>query len=247
MSPEDRLEQILALIAEKGTISVNELTAALYVSTATVRRDLTELSRRGLIVRSFGGAVSTSKAAAQMLPVRAAAQQAENPMGSHAARFVKEPGVVFLGASPLLLTLLPYLRDRQGLTVVTDSARAASGLAGHVGRLFCTGGRYDPAGDLFYGQQAADAAESFRYDCAFFACDGLAGDGSLLFRSAEEMSVLRAAAECARIRVLLCAREHFSDTAARSFFKLREMDAVVTDAPELLGPDYAGVIVSLDS
>ncbi len=246
MSPEDRLEQILALISEKGTISVNELTAALYVSTATVRRDLTELSRRGLVVRSFGGAVSTSKAAEQMLPVRVSAQQAENPMGSHAARFVQEPGVVFLGANPLLLALIPYLRDRQGLTVVTDSARTAVELAGRVGQLFCTGGRYDPAGGLFFGRQAADAVESFRYDCAFFACDGLGGDGSILFRSAEEMDALRAAAACARTRVLLCARGHLSDAATRSFFKLRQMDAVVTDAPDLIGPDYAGLVVSIE-
>ena len=244
MSPEDRLEQILALISQKGTISVNELTAALYVSTATVRRDLTELSRRGLIVRSFGGAVSTSRAALQMLPAHTV-QQAETPLGSHAAQFAKEKSVVFLGASPLLLTLLPYLRERPSLTVVTDSARAAIELTGHVAQLFCTGGRYDPAGGFFCGQQAAETVESFRYDCAFFACDGLGADGSLLFRSAEEMSVLQTAAEHAKTRVLLCAREQLSDSAAWSLLKLRQMDAVVTDAPDLIGRDYAGTVISI--
>ena len=65
---EERLQKILRLIESNRTISAKELEAQLYVSSATVRRDLTELSRRGLIVRSHGKAMAVTRMAHAVTP-----------------------------------------------------------------------------------------------------------------------------------------------------------------------------------
>ena len=59
MSTNLRHTQILALLEENGAVSVRRLTSLLYVSEATVRRDLAELEKKGALKRTFGGAVST--------------------------------------------------------------------------------------------------------------------------------------------------------------------------------------------
>ena len=55
----ERQDEILQLIKERKSISVNELAKELYVSCATVRRDLSAMEKAGLIKRSHGGAILT--------------------------------------------------------------------------------------------------------------------------------------------------------------------------------------------
>ena len=52
-----RSEQILQELLRSGEVSVDALAAQLHVSEATIRRDLTELERQGLLRRNHGGAV----------------------------------------------------------------------------------------------------------------------------------------------------------------------------------------------
>ena len=53
----ERLDHILAFLHEKPTATVKTLANRLYASEATVRRDLTELEKRGLVKRLHGGVV----------------------------------------------------------------------------------------------------------------------------------------------------------------------------------------------
>src|SRR5690349_7059457 len=52
-----RHQRILDALAASPTLRMNELSEALGVSAETVRRDLKELDRRGLVSRTYGGAV----------------------------------------------------------------------------------------------------------------------------------------------------------------------------------------------
>ena len=58
MFPEERKQRILAALHQKPTVRVNELGRALRVSTASIRRDLADLERVGLLKRAHGGAIS---------------------------------------------------------------------------------------------------------------------------------------------------------------------------------------------
>ena len=55
-----RENSILDLLYERGRISVSELAEILFVSEMTIRRDLSELEKNGLIKRYRGGAVLTA-------------------------------------------------------------------------------------------------------------------------------------------------------------------------------------------
>lgn len=55
MIPVERHQQILALIADRGVVSINELTERLNVSHMTVRRDIQKLEEDGLLLSVSGG------------------------------------------------------------------------------------------------------------------------------------------------------------------------------------------------
>jgi DeoR family fructose operon transcriptional repressor len=56
MAAKDRLEQIVALINERGYLSVGELSQTCEVSEMTIRRDLNRLEQENRLRRTFGGA-----------------------------------------------------------------------------------------------------------------------------------------------------------------------------------------------
>lgn len=62
ISVDDRRKKILELLAVKGKIRVSELSRQFGISDVTIRLDLGELEKAGLLERVHGGAVSTSKA-----------------------------------------------------------------------------------------------------------------------------------------------------------------------------------------
>ena len=53
----ERYNRISEYIKEKGRATIEELTEALYVSPATIRRDLNEMQRLGMLKRTHGGAI----------------------------------------------------------------------------------------------------------------------------------------------------------------------------------------------
>src|SRR3954452_21134416 len=57
LGKSDRQARILAKLRAVPSLRVTELAGLLSVSTETVRRDLAELDERGLINRTYGGAV----------------------------------------------------------------------------------------------------------------------------------------------------------------------------------------------
>lgn len=242
MIPEDRLKKILALIEQNQSITVGELTAALYVSPATIRRDLAELSRRGMILRSFGGALSITTNA------RAAQERHEaphTPVGERAARMIRDRSVLFLGHSALTLSMTPHLTRYDNLTVVTDSPAISDALCGSIAHLYCTGGRFLPQKNRFAGRQAAEFAARFHFDQCFFSCDGVTPDGQLTCRGTEDVFALLAAMRRSARSILLCTAEQLGITAPNVLMDLARTDAVVTDAPNRLPPNYPGLIVGV--
>ncbi len=239
MIPEDRLRKILTIVNQNRSVSVSELEAQLYVSSATIRRDLAELSKRGLIVRSFGGAMAVTSAG-NTAPAIGSSES--TPLGRTAALIVKDRETIFLSSSPLTRSMSGELMRRNGLTVVTDSLKIADTLCGKVSRLYCTGGRYLLSQGLFVGRQAAELIEHFRFDSCFIACDGLTSSGSLTYNGLDRLPVLDAAMRCSRRKILLCMGEQIGTSASNALLELNSFDAVGTDSPHKLPAAYKGIV-----
>ena len=55
----EREDKIINILKKQNSISVLELSQLLFVSTSTIRRDLTNMEKKGLVTRTFGGVYLT--------------------------------------------------------------------------------------------------------------------------------------------------------------------------------------------
>ncbi|MCC8061138.1 MAG: DeoR/GlpR family DNA-binding transcription regulator [Clostridiales bacterium] len=246
MIPEERFKKILSLMEINGSITVDELKSRLYVSEATARRDLAELSKRGLIVRFSGGALPVT---VNSPAVKASRQHpAPAPISEKAIELIKKGGLIFIGASALTLSMSQLLASSHAfsaLTVVTNSMKIADTLCNDIAHVHCTGGRYLPGQSIFVGRQAADYVEHFRYDQCFISCDGLSFDGFVTHWGDERLTVEQAAVNRSHECILLCGRDEVGVTASNSILPLHKVHTIVTDAPEKIPKNYPGTIIGI--
>ena len=123
--------QLLSLLRQEGVVRLDTLCERLEVSPATIRRDLEELETRGLLRRVHGGAVPVNKLLEEPLFDEKADQfQKEKSRIAQAALEFIEPGeTVYLDGGSTVLALARLLKNRDDITVVTNSLRAEIGRA----------------------------------------------------------------------------------------------------------------------
>lgn len=137
MLDAERRQQMVAFINEQQGATVARLSDRFGISEATVRRDLLQLTRRGLIERAHGGAVPRRTGQAEGFPEppihdRAAVMAEEKRrIGRAAARQVADGDTIMIAGGTTTAHMIPVLAERKGLTVLTNSLNVAGLLAPH--------------------------------------------------------------------------------------------------------------------
>ena len=168
-----RQNDLMRLLREEKELTVKELCARLFYSPATVRRDLAELEGKGLVKRSFGGAVLTESYADQLpLALRAATHIAEKKrICARAAEWIREGETVFIDASSTTYFLAPYLKGKD-VTVITNNPLLCVVLSEMKIKNFCTGGEMLHESMALAGRDAEGFLRGVHAHCCFFSARG---------------------------------------------------------------------------
>lgn len=142
--PAGRKAELAAYVAETGQVTVVDLASHFGVSIDTVRRDLDQLDREGIVVRTHGGAVSAMSVPGRDrgLDVRLQMQTAEKErIAALAADLIEDGSVVMLNAGTTTLAVARALRNHRNLTIATNNLRIPAEISPSVFRdLFIFGG-----------------------------------------------------------------------------------------------------------
>lgn len=177
--PEERLSQIADLVSERRAATVTELSELFDVSAATIRTDLDELERRGVLIRTHGGAVRADRNGREWsLPARERAQVAEKKrIAAAAAEMIADGDAIALDASTTALQIARRIRDRQELTVVTSSLMVALELIDAPGiTVVVPGGILDRDTVSLVGALGTETVTKCRAGKGFFGVRGLTAE-----------------------------------------------------------------------
>lgn len=119
----ERREQIALLLARQGVVRVGELSTTLGVSEVTVRNDLDEMAREGLLLRERGGAVTVSRTSLTIAFEQRASLNLDEKrrIGRAAAQLVKPRDTIILDAGTTVMEMAKSLNSVSPLTVVTNA------------------------------------------------------------------------------------------------------------------------------
>ena len=233
MELNERQAEIMALARVEGRVLVDQLAASFDVTTQTIRRDLNELSREGLLTRVHGGAVlATSVANLDYTERRARALDAKRAIGERAATMIPEGCSVILNIGTTTDQVAHALRERRDLVVVTNNINVVNILAGSQKKeIILAGGMVRQSDGAIVGDEAVDFIRKFKVDYAVVGCSSLDVDGSIMDFDMREVAVARAIVANARRTILVCDHHKFERSAPVRICTIADIDVIVTDRP----------------
>ncbi|MFA9379417.1 MAG: DeoR/GlpR family DNA-binding transcription regulator [Acetanaerobacterium sp.] len=207
MFATERQQQILELLRKENSATVNTLSRNLYVSAATIRRDLTELAHAGLINRSHGGAILIEGGAAESpISVRELQQTKEKRVIAELVLpLIRPNSVLFMDSSSTVGMVIPLLSQHRGLTVITNGLGNALLLSHHTdAKIYMPEGMVNSRSTSVVGGGTLCFLERFRAELALISCSGLALSEEVTDASPEQSDVKRMMLQNARAGVCLC-------------------------------------------
>ncbi len=208
-----RHTQIVDRVRADGTVSVTDLSSALEVSPSTIRRDLLDLDRAGVLTRVHGGAsltttlLSDPDATRPFADVALAHAPHKAAVAAAAARLVLDGEVVALDIGTTTALLARALRGRS-ITVVTNSLAVLDELRqDEAVELILLGGLVRRSYHSLVGVLTEDAVSQIGVDRAFIGTSGISAAGDVMDTTFVEVPVKRALVSAAR-QVVVVADGH---------------------------------------
>ncbi len=168
-----RRHAILALLNEQGEVVVDALAQHFATSEVTIRKDLAELEKNGLLLRRYGGAVP--------MPQELIGEPAQpisrykQAIARAAVGLIREHARIIIDSGSTTAAMIPQLGHKPGLVVMTNSLNVANALRDieHEPVLLMTGGTWDPHSESFQGQVPEQVLRSYDFDQLFIGADGI--------------------------------------------------------------------------
>lgn len=231
----ERYDKILEIIENEEYVSANELSKRLFVSLPTVRRDLSELARRGLLVRSHGGAAKIhSDHIVAPLNFRKTVNAAEKRLlCRRAAELVCDNDIIFIDSSTTTLQMADFLADKKNIIVITNGIPLATLLVQKGIKTYCTGGEIFSNSLAHFGSFAEDFIKRFNIDKLFFSCHGVNESGMLTDPSLPETQIRKTAISQSAKTVFLCDETKFSLSTPYNLISTDRLDCIITNTQKV--------------
>jgi DeoR family transcriptional regulator, fructose operon transcriptional repressor len=250
MFAEERKQRILGAIQRDRSVRVDELGRVLRASPASIRRDLAELERAGLLRRTHGGAIGANVTALEpSLAQKEDQYQAEKlAIARVAASFVRDGDTICLDSGSTTRQLARELRHRR-ITVVTNALNIAWELAASECEVVLTGGHLRRGILSQVGPIAEQALKGLHVDKLFLAANGVDLTKGVTTPNLIEAQTKQAMVKAASEVLLLVDRSKFGRVTFARICPLDSIHQLITDegapAAVLRAIDQLGVRVHL--
>jgi DeoR family fructose operon transcriptional repressor len=190
--PADRRRHIHELLQRKGVVAVSELSKLLGVSDLTIRRDLDEMSRQGMLERTHGGAILNQRVSVEPLYQQkdAAHKEEKESIGNAAAALVEDGDTLLINSGSTTLEVIRALKNRK-VRIITSNIGAVGIAAEGIFECILIGGVYRSRSNSLIGALADLSLQQVYGSKAFIGVDGISFKYGLTTPILEEAEIAR--------------------------------------------------------
>jgi len=233
LSQSERMQHVLSLLETRDYVPVAELSEAFAVSEVTVRSDLAELARQGLVARIRGGVRALQQGQSEAgfdLRLRLDVEQ-KQAIARAAAAMVEDNEAVALDASTTAYYLALELRAKRELVVVTNGLLVATALAdAPTITVLVTGGVLRLSAMSLVGDLGTDVLRTTRINKGFLGARGLSIERGLMDLNPDEVRIKQEMADaCEQVYGILDGTK-WHRSALLSFVAVDALTGIVTDS-----------------
>ncbi|MDF2567761.1 MAG: glpR [Oscillospiraceae bacterium] len=232
MLSEKRHQQIYDIVNDKKSVTVHELSQSLFVSEATIRRDLSTMEKLGFIRRSHGGAVifeSINDESSILIREQENVPQ-KKAIAEIASEHIKPHHTIFMDSSSTTGMIIPFLKRYKFLTVITNGLKNALLLSDKTtAKIYMPSGIVSNQSNSILGGDTLDYFSNMNADIALISCSGINIENGITDASFEQSSLKKQMLKKAQVKILLCDSSKFYKTYMCETCDFDSLDYVITD------------------
>jgi len=172
---DERRKLIVEALVATGTVYVGELAKEYDVTYETIRKDLTYLEQKGLLIKSHGGATLKQGAIEHPFQIREKENsQFKKAIARKALELIPNNSALIIGTGSTTLELANLLCLKSGFKIFTDSLPVASVLLQSDNQVFLFGGELRKKSSSVFGGWAVSMIQDIQVDMCFLGTDGFA-------------------------------------------------------------------------
>jgi DeoR/GlpR family transcriptional regulator of sugar metabolism len=224
---DERQARIAEVVMTRGRARIGELARQFGVTEPTIRKDLSALQQRGMLKRTYGGALALHPIVDREFAGREATNRSgKESIAAACLDLLRDGDSVFLDSGTTVDALAHALAANSGqrrLSVLTNTLAVATTLADVPG-IDCVllGGQLQPIEGSVVGPLALENLQRFAFSVAFLGVSGFSELG-ISVGSLSEAAVKAAVIE--RARRVVVATDH-SKVGATDFARISELDEI---------------------
>lgn len=227
-----RRKEILDILAREGRVKVAELSQLLGASEVTIRNDLAELDKEGVLERTHGGARKTQRAYYNMTLKERGTRNAEikQRIAQAAAELVHDGDTLLINSGTTTHFVAQQLRDKRKLKVVTNSISIAMEL-GDLSNInvILLGGNVNIDYTFTYGDDTLAQLRKYKADKLILSVDGIDEEAGITTYHAEEAEVNKAMIERAHRNIVVADHTKIGYECFAAVAPLEAIEYLITD------------------
>ncbi len=176
MLKKERQREILKVVETTGKAEVDALAVRFEVTEMTIRRDLGELEKRGLLERVHGGALIQNDRRGSESPVYdrlLERLEIKRRIGQAAAGLIKDGEKIFLGSGSTTMAVAEALANHRNLTVYTNALNVADALFHYPVKVIIIGGSLRRTELSLIGDLTEKSIQGIRVDKVIIGIRGI--------------------------------------------------------------------------
>jgi len=232
ISSIERHNEILHLANKDGKVSVDTLASMYGVSTVTIRNDLNNLDRKGLLVRSRGGAIFPTGLTKELSisQKHSKNQKIKRKLALAAALLVDNGDAIILDSGTTTEELALELANHKQLKVLTNGLNVAAKLAQIDDiEIMVTGGTLRQKSLSFFDEKAESSLRHCHFDKVILGVDGFDLKVGITTHFAQEASLNRLMCEKSSQIIAITDSSKFGKRGCYIVQALNRINTVITD------------------
>ena len=236
MFKEERHAEILRYIEENGKITTSVIQKIFSVGFSTAMNDLNELSEKGLIQRTHGGAIKLKQVGYAPDGIRSmsakerCAEITDNylAIARKAIEMIEKNDVIYLTSASLGYIIAKELPADLSVTVVVNSISIAEELRGKQCRVILTGGEMHENGN-FYDDFTTAMLRRIKFDKCFLTSAACTASFGLSVQTSRNLGLTNAVIENSRTVIGMYPAEKLGRDSILQICPANVMDILITE------------------
>lgn len=246
MLTETRQEEILRMLEQKGSVTVQELKDVFGASESTIRRDLNVLHKKGALIKVFCGAVQTeSRINTREEEVALRKEQSREEklrIARYAASLIEPDDFIYLDAGTTTGYMIPYLTERTAM-FVTNAVSHALMLAENGFRVILIGGELKAATEAIVGNEAYVNLKKYNFTKGFWGANGVNPMAGFTTPDINEAMIKECAMKHTQRPYVLCDSRKFHQVSPVSFGEFHAAQIITDCMPDETYANYQNLII----